>query len=176
MGDRASLRRHCESLRGAPQGSRRHTERGVSELTIRAAGGMQVRVASTCLLAVTIAAAAWVAGSPRLAMLSLVGVIAASVWASYVGARPALVAACLAIAPPGLLGENYGKIGFVALMLLLLCVWSAPTECDPMFDLLPVLIFGEAIAFVFAAATAGDPAVSHSSTVVAALYAVAALV
>jgi hypothetical protein len=148
----------------------------VSELTVRVADGMNARIASTCVLAATLAAAAWVAGSPRLAILSLFGVIAASIWMSYVGARPALVAACLVVAPPGLLGENYGRIGFVALALLLLCVWSAPAERGPLFQLAPVLIFGEALAFAFAAETAGDPAVRHTQVAVAALYALAAVV
>jgi len=148
----------------------------VSELSVRAADGMDARIGSTCVSAATLAAAAWLAGSPRLAILSVLAVIAASIWMSYVGARPALVATCLVVAPPGLLGENYGKIGFVALALLLLCVWTAPAEREALFQLTPVLIFAEAPAFAFAAERAGDPAVHHTEVVVAALYALAAVV
>jgi hypothetical protein len=137
---------------------------------------LQAALAAACLAASALCVVAWVTTrSPSLAAVSLTGVLLAGAWASLVGARPAVIAASLCVAPPGIIGENYGELALLAFAVMWLAVWSAPAERAPAFPLVPVLIGGEALAFV-ASSPAAPAASAHVRFVIAMLYGAAAIV
>lgn len=143
----------------------------------RREGDIHVGIASACLFASALCTATWAAtNSATMAAVALVGVLLAAAWASLVGTRPALVAGCFSIVPPGLLGENYGKVGVLALGVLWLALWSAPAEQPAVFPFVPALIGGEAVAFLVSSLTAGNAATAHVQIVVAVMYGAAALI
>lgn len=139
---------------------------------------VHLHIAGTCLLASVMCVVAFtITQSQPIAFAALAVTLAGAATVVAVGIRPAGIAACLILAPPGLAGENYGVVGVGALAVLWLLLRTAPAERPGAFPFVPILLAAEAGALVYAATfssgTVGD---QRALVAVAILYAVAALV
>lgn len=129
------------------------------------------------LTASLLCAAVWTAtGSTRLATLALIPALAVALLTTVVGARPALIAACLCVAPPGLIGENYGWVAAVAVAFMWIAVVTTPVETTVIFPVVPLLVAVAAAALLIASVAANEPETKRAISITAILYLGAAAV